>query len=309
MKNDALLKKINSFCKLAIYSDRSEFLTALAENKINSDQLPESLKGNFIADSSMFDGVGKGSDWNGRADLSTEKKSLLDAATYSNVGLDLDHILSLYDSAISKVKSVSSNENNTPISNLIEHRKQLKNYLESLNYNVNKAKPNSGETSSEITMSPTTIVGKYPEISKEHQIALDKILSVDGKIAPNSLKIDGVLGPQTRKALDLFKNIHNDYSESDETALAGLDLLSKLPKYNVAPVKKEENEKIKSWQIALNKIFFGEDKKIPENGVMNKETITALNEFKKQNPRNKGEWNINDLGDYAVMTSKDERHL
>lgn len=232
MKN--LLKKIDSFYKLAVYSDRSEFLKALAENKIVSDKLPESLKGNFIADSTMLEGVGKGSEWRNSADLSAERKALLDAATFSGTTLDLDNILALYDSAIAKVQSAAVDSSSAAISNLGQHRQQLASYLGSLNFAGNKIKtqpqaPGSEETV-EMTMNPTTIKAKYPSISPERQEALDKILSVEGLASPG-LDPDGVLGPKTRAALDLFKKKFNDYSSSDEAAFAGIDLLSKMPKY------------------------------------------------------------------------------
>jgi len=74
---------------------------------------------------------------------------------------------------------------------------------------------------------------KYPLIDKKQQQALFTALVWEGLIAPSSSrKVDGILGPETRKLLDLFKKkvVHNtSISDKDALNIAQTVVEGKLP--------------------------------------------------------------------------------
>lgn len=175
-KNDTLLKKAEFFEKLALYSDRTAFLQAIAQSpsdlKSQLNSIVNDLSALNINDPKIMN-------------------PLLDA-TQSATPVNKFTLLYPLSQAAAKIPR-------TP-----EHVAQLQR-IQSL---LNLLKGNSSETASteetfpEMVM-PADRIKAYPPIAPEVQNMLNEILFPYEKI-PVPLKMDGQLGPDTRKAMEVF---------------------------------------------------------------------------------------------------------
>ena len=224
MKNNSLLKKIESFYKLAIYSDRASFFKAIAENRIQSNKLPQYLKDIFYGSSNELGNVGKGDGWNSSIDVSAEKKEISDASLNSYSEIDLDKVMQMYNSAIAKVggaRDASEDPDfviiHSVVKKLEKSRDQLASYMQSMNFASNKSKSSPSEVEKDQVGSAPKDVTSLPlekptvaptTISTDVQNKLDEILTslaVQGKLFYSPIKPTGKLDAQTKLALESFR--------------------------------------------------------------------------------------------------------
>lgn len=192
-KADTLLKKAAFYEKLALYSDRSVFLQALAQQGYIANTFgPEitSQLNRAIADLSFL-----GID----AKIVNALTDIMNSHTPTNRYL----LVAYLTQAAAKFPQ-------TP-----EHAAQLQN----LNDLIGKLRlvgatseegssPAVGAPSTTAPVAPTSKVQNFPPIPKETQDQLNKILLPYEKIAI-PIKVDGQLGPETQKAIEIFKQTYN----------------------------------------------------------------------------------------------------
>ncbi len=233
MKNNSLLKKIESFYKLSVYSDRASFFKAIAENRIESNKLPEYLKDIFRLSFDKLDNVGKGDGWQSSIDVSAEKNEMYNAM--NNYGeIDLDKVMQMYNSAITKVKGAVSASSHPTLKKLEESRDQLASYMQSMNFASNKSKSSPSEVEKDqvgaaskeesVTSLPLDKPAVVPVISTDVQNKLDEILTslaVQGKLFYSPIKPTGKLDAQTKLALESFRKYFALPASSSFTALLG----------------------------------------------------------------------------------------
>jgi hypothetical protein len=96
-------------------------------------------------------------------------------------------------------------------------------------------------------MPVTNITGKYPTVRKEQQEALSRVNSYEG--IGNPITVDGILGPETVNACQLFKKKFdptNKYNLTNQKILDWAEMLADEPKYKLmgpqtTPPHKEMN--------------------------------------------------------------------
>lgn len=179
----SILKKAELFEKLAIYGDRRSFLKAIGAQLV---ALPQNVKDGL-------DVLIK--------DLSATKPS---SVTLQNKLMDMlgagpvnvDELFNLVQSAANEIPG--------------DHTTQVQNAL-NLSRTIQQLNAPATTNSEEQTFPPDTIKSKpshsYSAIPKETQDQLNKLLVPAGNIMP--LALDGQLGPQTAKAIEIFKSKYN----------------------------------------------------------------------------------------------------
>lgn len=200
-KNETLFKKVDFFERLAVYGNRSSFLKALAqENNIdpNTKAIIQEMKSLIM--SSGVSGADPILDPLNRALISNE--------------LDIDQVNNAVMNALTQMGGVSSAGASSKLFQLI-----------------GKLRPNLNSPAS--TMQQTVLDNKlYPTIDKNKQRALSKIVTVKGLGSP--LEIDGLLGPETKKAINLVKNdlkLNVNPYFSDDEVLTWAKMIAELPEF------------------------------------------------------------------------------
>lgn len=235
-KNDVLFKKVDFFERLAIYGNRRSFLQALAQDSQTDYQNSYN---------------------NAATNIYNAKLKLKQARNI----LQQNHVVSWLKYDFNDVNTTPSNiqEMKKQISNLFIMAKNLRNeddrsvkqlslemasFLNTANSEIKKAEyslpgipqqtENSSLTNEEIVMPATEIHGdkpivNFPKIDKDKQRALSKILTVKGLGLP--LEIDGVLGTETKKAIDLVRDKLELYAFNDDEVLTWAKMTAELPEY------------------------------------------------------------------------------
>jgi hypothetical protein len=193
-KFDKLIKKVECFEKLAIFSDRSKFLSAIAE------------------------------------DLDPKLKTILDKINIylrNMSGVDTSKALDAVNNAL-LFKKIDVNKIINELRNIVHdlpislggtERKNINNMIDEL-----KKVQYATQPQDEVMQMPADKISAYPPINKDQQEALSRIIVIEGLGLP--LKIDGKLGPKTREALKKFKKHFNLESLSDTDALANAPMLA-----------------------------------------------------------------------------------
>lgn len=216
-KFDKLVTQIEMFEKIAVYGDRSSFLKALAQDSLDPkaksviEQMRSLLQEANVTDPSILDPINN-------------------ALMFNEVNFGA--ISNAVMKASNKMSSISGSD---AASKLFQLAQQLVPNAQTPKQEVLEEKPAG--------VPFKALVNKGPGhgIDKEEQKALGKILFVERLGLP--LEPDGVLGPKTREALDIFKDkfkleLKNKYRTekfTDDQALTFAKMLSELPKYSKVP--------------------------------------------------------------------------
>jgi hypothetical protein len=187
-KADTLLKKATFYERMAIYSDRKTFLQALAQ------PAPVSHPGDLEEEA-----LNKNKQLIGRA-LQLMQQSNVD----SNITAPLGNAVIFNKIDIPAIKKVIENVRLTgKISPLSPAWSELNSIMSQLqNTSSLTQDPGVGE-SPMVFDHPTDRITGFAPIDQEQQEALSRFVTVNGLGLP--LRVDGKLGPDTRKALDAFK--------------------------------------------------------------------------------------------------------
>jgi len=222
-KNKKLIQNVDVFYKLALYSDRSSFLKSLAQTlpvAFPHDQLSallNEISTRLASVSRAWQNADRASttEANSLLDYSkafsrfampsyfSDKKSL-DAATH-----DIKRWASIVESILAKAPAEISSEVNP----LREALSKLEQNIAGF-YRNHAGLAYSGEPTGESAPATSTntekakpAVSKFPSIPREIQEMLNKILVPAGLAVP--FKVDGSLGPDTQKAIDVFRKAYN----------------------------------------------------------------------------------------------------
>lgn len=202
-KVDALVKKVEYFEKLAVYSDRSSFLKKIAQD-LDYDS------GKYIIRqiSDLLSGVNVDS---------VLLRMIQEALIYNN--FDKAKLGNAVIQTASRMTSLTGSEMSEVDRNVVNELMRLGKQLAS--------NPESTSNKFSIYDEPETPSSSkqvaqvyYPRIDKEEQRALSKITTIKGIGTGLPLKIDGLLGPETRKSLDAFKKMFGIKSDSQALAYA-----------------------------------------------------------------------------------------
>lgn len=199
MKNlEALIRRVEMFEKLAVYSDRSSFLKSLAADSLDSktkntlQQMANLLQQAGVTDEDVWDPINS-------------------ALSFGHVNLG---------SIRQAVTSAAVRMTNADIS---EKLYQLAQQLISLPPGQSPVAPAQEDQVVEELVVTTPKPVQYPTIDKEQQRALGKILTIEGLGLP--LDADGKLGPKTKAALQALRKRFNLSSYTDAEALAFAKML------------------------------------------------------------------------------------
>lgn len=210
-KIDALVKRVEFFERLAVYGNRSSFLKALAQEvdpKVAEiiSQMDALVRGAGVTDENILGPLGSA--------------KLFHKVDVNAIG-----------NAVRKAMSDPSMITMTNAGKV----KQLMDLMAALK--VAYRSPEQVEAEQAMQGAPTyeflqpDKIKAYPPIDKRDQEALARIVMVEGWAFMNP-NPDGQLGPQTRKALDAFKDKKGIKSMSDKDALQYATLLAQTdPKY------------------------------------------------------------------------------
>lgn len=183
-KYDSLLKRVEQFERLAVYSDRRTFLKAIAAQQIKLTPL---MKNNVLA-------IAGGLSWVEGAKSIIDK--LTDLANADQVDADeLSNTLNLANSKLPK----DPNKVDVYTQKIWDISKYIGNAIQ-------QAQTPSASTTTPVA--PAAPASKAQVISREIQDQLNQILLPYEKIAI-PIKTDGILGPETQKALDAFKQTYS----------------------------------------------------------------------------------------------------
>jgi hypothetical protein len=192
-KADALLKRATFFERMALYSDRKSFLRALAQVPVTIDK--GTFAGTFGNDArQQLESV--------MQDLSAFRvdpsiTNVVSTALNTLTGVDKDGLVRALQAAAAKYPPQASG--------------QLQN-LQSL---IAKLSGPTGPTAEQqddaaggehVTM-PADHIKAFPPIDRDAQGALFRIVTIDGDGLPG--KVDGLLGPETKKAINALKKRYN----------------------------------------------------------------------------------------------------
>jgi murein L,D-transpeptidase YcbB/YkuD len=209
-KYDELMKQAEFFEKLAIYSNKGEFLKAIAQ--------PYSDTYNFLDDN--------------QNDKQAQLKQLLgQIKTFlDTAGITDESVISPLTNAI-LFNNVEINKINQGLKKVYlqmpatlagNKHTELMSLMNRLNSLLPKAQEAGGTA-----QAPKT--NTQPTISRNQQAALSRINTIEG--IGSTLTIDGIFGPETRKALDVYKaKLAPHLSDQDALQLAELQATT-LPKY------------------------------------------------------------------------------
>ena len=193
-KADTLLKKAVFFEKMALYSDRKSFLTALAQSAPNNFNAIEPL---FLE---AFRLIGEAGGDNSALQSAWQFKQNPSA------------LAAAIDQATSKITSV---QNADAVSKLRAISNQIKNLSGNKPTTMTLPETVIEGTPPAMTL-PETVITGFPPIPKDVQKMLSDISVSEGFGSP--LNIDGEIGRETRRALNGFKtkfNIPSNYSNKD----------------------------------------------------------------------------------------------
>lgn len=243
-KTEDLLKKIEVFEKLASYGNKNSFLKSLGQ-AFNGVSFPqEALK-------ELLDAIGAKLDKLQRDWESSELQSSPNARNlkiYAKAFTEAAFTESIYTQRVleDKVNSIRRNRDNVLTildkapQTLAVEAANVKNDLSRLEPLLNGFMRNTAKVSypgeeepakQEAPATPTAPADhiKYPSIDKDKQAALNNVMRVY-KLGPE-LKVDGILGPKTRAALDAWKKYLKEHSKvegeniSDNNALLSAQMV------------------------------------------------------------------------------------
>lgn len=209
-KHDELMKQAEFFEKLAVYSNKGDFLKAIAQ--------PYADTYNFTNDNSN----------DKQAQIKqvlSQIKTFLDTAgvTDESVVTPLTNALLFNNVEINKInQGLKKLYLQMPATLAGDKHAELMTLMNRLNSLLPKSQEAGGTS-----QAPKT--NTQPTISRNQQAALSRVNTIEG--IGSTLKIDGVFGPETRKALDAYKAKFMPNS-SDQDALKMVELETvNLPKY------------------------------------------------------------------------------
>lgn len=203
-----LINKVELFEKLAVYGDRGTFLKALAKDELDPTT---KLVLQEIASLLQQAGITDEEVWN----------PLNNALVFSNVDM------SAIRQAVTKASFRNPSIAHFPLINkLFQLVQQLGTTSSPAASNVELTPPVPAPEEKEVSEKPTF---SYPQINKEEQRALGKILTIEGLGLP--LDADGLYGPKTKAALQAFKKKFNLSSWTDAQALTWAKMLAETEKY------------------------------------------------------------------------------
>jgi hypothetical protein len=213
---DKLLKTAIIFERLALYIDRKSFLRAL---------------------SSVSDPLGN------------DIKQKLDSVI-SDLAAVAPHTTTLQNSLMDFISGKSSDKKQL-VDNLYKAFQSLPNKNITQKQNLNDLIVNlegkyfpftSEEKKENIITLPNTTISAFPKINPQIQSALSKILSLEGASIP--ITVDGILGPETRNALQLFKKKFNLTNLNTDKLLQAVLIKAKDPRYSWSPQLDNELYKV-----------------------------------------------------------------
>lgn len=201
-KYDSLLKRVEQFERLAVYGDRTTFLQAIAADTygfIPRNLLTPDLKSKINGLISTLSAHNQNPLANKLTDF-LRVRSSLDTALDTVDANALADVISQASSALpgdmNEPSKVSALELSQTVRQLVPQRKLT-------TWEDMKTKPDPV-----IELDSPAATKGYASIPKETQDQLNQILLPYEKIAV-PLKVDGVLGPATQKALDAFKQTYS----------------------------------------------------------------------------------------------------
>lgn len=228
MKNlEALVKKIETFEKLAVYGDRRTFLKSLAQD----------------AAQEQFDRVGPNSEPSQEISIIRQISAVLQDAnvTDSSVLQPINNAMmfnkidvgAIVDAAMRASKKMTGVADAAVSSKLFNLAQQLMRV--SYRGELSKVPHTPGGEDEVVQPVSVTTIPQAKKIDKEEQRALGKILTIEGIGLP--LDPDGILGPKTKAAIEAFKKkfkfnpFTKTYVLTDEDALTYAKMLSETDKY------------------------------------------------------------------------------
>jgi peptidoglycan hydrolase-like protein with peptidoglycan-binding domain len=189
MKYASLLKKVNGFEKLALYSNRTSFLKALASNMVSADKLTPDVRADLESVLKNVDALDPNS---------TELQNKIMDALHNDT-VDLDDLIQTIHTATNQFPEGHGPQINQALDLTIKLQKLLQDQEQTTA--TLPASPGS------FTQPSTTKPAGLPTIDKTVQDKLNTLLVPSGEIMP--LKVDGLLGDRTKSAIEAFKKKYN----------------------------------------------------------------------------------------------------
>jgi hypothetical protein len=214
-ENEDLLKKASLYERLALYSDRKSFLSALAQTGGATDDwgrpaLPANIR--EAVDSLMKDLAAT------KPDSVQMQNRLMNF--YQGMNTDLGQLAQ----AVSEAANLIPGDHTVQVQNALNLAEKVRQMA---------AKPQAEPQSGDQTMvMPTDKIVALRPIDKTQQEALARFLTVNGIAFVDPQKLnDGKLGPETRKGLESFKKWYN--AKATGKKITSDDEALKLVKYIV----------------------------------------------------------------------------
>ena len=219
-KNKRLIQNIDLFQRLALFGDRSTFLKALAQDVLTS--FPNETLSDLLNEiSTRANSLAK--EWENVDQASSPAANNLRDYANSLAQVSIPSYFSNREALDEKVHDIKRWAS-IMLSNLAKAPSQLANQVKPLQDALGKIEQNvanfyrnvaglsySGEPSQAPSETVRTdskpVASKLTNIPQDIQELLNKILVPAGEIVP--LKTDGILGPDTQKAIETFKTKYN----------------------------------------------------------------------------------------------------
>jgi len=184
-KNKKLLQNIDIFYKLAVYSDRSAFLKALAGAVTLSENIRQRIN-SVIKDLSFLKP-------NESRNLQVKLMNFVDMGTQDKA-FDEASLNELYQAVVDASNTIPGN-NTVQVERALELAQMIR-QLQT---------PQTSEPSDSVMKMPAEQIVGYKPIPKSVQSHLSELNTAKGFGLPLAL-VDGKIGPDTRAAINSFKN-------------------------------------------------------------------------------------------------------